>query len=80
MRRQQGRHRTGTTGGIALHPTQQWMEPDNDDQINHLRCQPAMSNNSGKLIGNESIGIMFMITNILTNHNIGQRKYIHVQS
>ena len=25
MWRQQGRHKTGTTGGNALHPTQQWM-------------------------------------------------------
>ena len=25
MWRQQGRHRTGTTGGNSLHPTQQWM-------------------------------------------------------
>ena len=25
MWRQQGRHRTGTTGGNALHPTPQWM-------------------------------------------------------
>ena len=25
MWRQQGRHKTGTTGGISLHPTQQWM-------------------------------------------------------
>ena len=25
MRRQQGRHKTGTTGGNSLHPTQQWM-------------------------------------------------------
>ena len=25
MWRQQGRHKTGTTGGNSLHPTQQWM-------------------------------------------------------
>ena len=26
--REQGRHKTETTGGNSLHPTQQWMEPN----------------------------------------------------
>ena len=26
---EQGRHHTGTTGGNSLHPTLQWMTPDN---------------------------------------------------
>ena len=30
--RQQGRHNAGTTGGNSLHPTQQWMEPNDDDK------------------------------------------------
>ena len=33
MWRQQGGHRTGTTGTNPLHPTQQLIEPDNDDGV-----------------------------------------------
>ena len=33
MWRQQGRHNTGTTGGNSSHPTQQWMEPDDDEDV-----------------------------------------------
>ena len=36
MWRQQGRHRTGTTGGNSLHPTQQWMEHDDDEKDKSL--------------------------------------------
>ena len=31
MWRQHGLHNTGTTGGNSLHQTQQWMEPEDDD-------------------------------------------------
>ena len=33
MWRQQGRHKTGTTGGNSLLPTQQCMELDDDDDV-----------------------------------------------
>ena len=35
---QQGRLKTGTTGGNSLHPTQQWMEPNDDDDVSSSLC------------------------------------------
>ena len=38
MLRQQGRHKTGTTGDNSLHPTQQWTKPDVDESHGGATC------------------------------------------
>ena len=61
MWRPQGRHRTGTTGSNSLHPTQQWMETNDDDVKNlldHRRCL---------MLDNIFLGKLRQIYDILSN-------------